>query len=85
MSVLKDRERLNEVNTSLRREIQELRHDRDMLEKQLDSLRREVERINQTKQVVNLCKLVLAGSLVPVASVVLIFALIDGSLFLPST
>jgi hypothetical protein len=84
ISVLKDREHLNEVNSSLRREVEELKQERNLLQRQLETLRRELERINQTKQVVNLCKLMLAWSLVPVASVVLVFALLDGSLYIPS-
>lgn len=84
INVLKEREHLTELTAALRRELDEVKHDRNLLERQLDALRRDMERMNQTKQVVDLCKLILAGSLVPVASAIVVFALIDGSMFIPS-
>lgn len=69
----------------LKEEIVELRTDRQSLERRLTSLQHELEIRNQMKEAVNLCKLLLAGSLVPVASILVLFALLDGSLFVSNS
>jgi hypothetical protein len=72
---------LESVNATLVEEVGHLRSECHLLEKKLSTLQTQIERTNEMKEVVNLCKLVVAGSMVPVASVLLFFALIDGSLF----
>ena len=83
--VIEDHDKLKLENTYLRDELDILRREYDHISKRLLALQRQLDRTNQTKDVVNLCKLLLVGSLVPAASLVLVYSLIDGSMFVTST
>jgi hypothetical protein len=82
--IIEERSSLERMITDLRSENRDLRSERDNLERRINSLQQELERTNQTKEVVNLCKLMLAGSVVPIVSVLIILTLLDGSVFLSS-
>lgn len=70
---------LREENNSLHAELDVLRLDYNALLKKISVLEREANLTSQTKEVVNLCKLLLTGSLIPVASIFLLYLLIDVS------
>lgn len=71
-------------NSDLRLELDTVRREYEKLTQKVVSLQLQLDRTDQTKEVVNLCKLILAGSLVPVASMLLMYALVDGHLFVTS-
>ena len=84
-SIIEEHEDLRLENRELHEALAALKRDYEHVSKQLMSLQHQLERTNETKEVVNLCRLMLAGSLVPVASMVLIYSFIDGSIFVAST
>ena len=67
-------------NKFLHAELEALRIEHHDAMRRLSTLQRELERTSQTKEVVNLCKLLLTGSLIPLVSVFLLYTLIDGSI-----
>ena len=82
---MKDLERLNSVNRALRDEINSITADYDRLSQRFHAMQSELERTNQTREMLNLCKLLLAGSLVPIASAFIVFLLADGSSLIANT
>ena len=49
--------------------------------RKLKSMQKDLEFRNQATELVNLCKLLLMGSLVPLCSLFVLYVIIDGSLF----
>lgn len=82
--MIAEHENLKQENSDLRAELDTIKREYEQVTKQLASLQRQVERTNEAKEVVNLCKLLLAGSLVPIISLFLIYSSLDGSVFVSS-
>jgi hypothetical protein len=62
-------------------ELTELRVVHEETCRKVKSMQKDLDFRNQTTEVVNLCKLLLMGSLVPLCSLFVLYVIIDGSLF----
>jgi hypothetical protein len=82
---MNDLDKLSNENIALRGEIKSISADYDRLSQRFHSIQCELERTNQTRDLLNLCKLLLAGSVVPIASAFVVFFLADGSSLIAST
>jgi chromosome segregation ATPase len=82
--IIEEHEDLKQENHALHEELTILKREYDQVSKQLISLQRQLDRTNETKEVTKLCKLILMGSLVPLASFIIMIAFMDGSILIPN-
>jgi len=80
---VEEHEYLRTENHRLQSELDQLRRNYEDSSRRLQKVERELDRRNQTTEIVNLCKLLLTGSLVPLMSIVLLYWVLEGSLFSP--
>lgn len=80
---MEEHEYLRTENHRLQSELDQLRRNYEDSSRRLQKVERELDRRNQTTEIVNLCKLLLTGSLVPLMSIVLLYWVLEGSLFSP--
>ena len=83
-TIVEEHDDIRMENAELKTELSYLKREYEQVSKQIHALQRQLDRTNEAKEVVKLCKLMLAGVLVPVASVLLIYSVIDGTLFVSS-
>jgi septal ring factor EnvC (AmiA/AmiB activator) len=83
VAAVEEHDSMRAENHRLQVELDHLRRNYEDASRRLQKLERELDRRNQTSEVVNLCKLLLTGSLVPFISIFVFYWLMDGSLLSP--
>ncbi len=83
VEAVEEHDSMRAENQRLQVELDHLRRNYDDASRRLQKLERELDRRNQTSEVVNLCKLLLTGSLIPFISIFVLYWLMDGSLLSP--
>ena len=75
--IVEEHNLLKRENQTLHAELETLRVEYNDLLRKYANVERELSLTSNTKEVVNLCKLLLTGSLIPVASIFILYSLID--------
>jgi regulator of replication initiation timing len=83
VAAVEEHDSMRAENHRLQLELDSLRRNYDDASRRLQNLERELDRRKQASEVVDLCKLLLTGTLVPFLSIFVLYWLIEGSLLSP--